>query len=175
MKQFIAIALFAVLLAGCKKEGKSDAAADNLDFTSIRQYDIHAVLVGTEGNTSDEYTQEDWPTWVFDLFQPLDTTNLTGYVQSEISIDRLYPNPCADTQALRYFATQPVNLKLVLIDAQKNVYLRQTYALPSTIHDLSLNYKNLGLQSGTFYRMFYGFSAENKPFFYRGHIDIMRK
>lgn len=175
MKQFLAVALFAVLLVGCKKDNNATDAAGSLDFTSIRQYDVHAVLVGTEGNTSDEYKHEEWPTWVFDLFQPLDTASLKGYVQSEISIDRLYPNPCADTQSLRYFATQPVNLKLVIIDAHKNVYFRETYALPSTIHNLSLNYKTIGLQSGTYYRMFYGFSAEGKPFFYRGHIDIMKK
>lgn len=174
MKQFLAVALFTVLFVSCKKKD-DNLGANSLDFTSIRQFDVHAVQIGTEGNTSDEYTMEDWPQWVYDLFSPLDTADLKGYTWSEITVDRVYPNPCADTQTMRYFATQPVNMKIVIIDPNKNVYWRKSYALYSTIHNISFDYRNTGMTAGNYYRMFYAFSAENKPYFIRGHIDIYKE
>lgn len=174
MKQLSLIALLVTVLFSCKKKEEDSHSAKNTDFTSIRQYDVHAVHIGSIGDASDDYRHEEWPDWVMDLFLPLDTADLRGYKQSEVTVDRLYPNPCADTQTLRYFATQPVNLKLVIIDPQKNVYFRQSYHLHSTIHDLGLTYKDLNLQAGNYYRMFFGFSAERKPFFYKGHIDILK-
>lgn len=175
MKQFSVIVLFITVLISCnKKEEDNPHDANGTNFTSIRQYDVHAVHIGSIGNATDDYQQEVWPDWVMDLFKPLDTVNLTGYIQSEITVDRLYPNPCADTQTLRYFATQPVNLKIVLIDQEKNVYLRKSFHLPSAIHDLGLKYDSLHMAANKHYRLFYGFSAQDKPFFNRGHIDILK-
>src|SRR5690606_20103257 len=174
MKQFFLFVLFVSALFACKKKEKSPHSAENTDFTSIQQYDVHAVHIGSLGDASDDYKNEEWPDWVYDLFIPLDTANILGYKKSEVTIDRLYPNPCADTQTLRYFATQPVNLKLVIIDQRKNVYLRQSYHLYSTIHDIGLKYDTLDMQAGNYYRMFYAFSAENHPFFYKVHIDILK-
>lgn len=177
MKQLLTAGLLVLLFIGCKKDKPEDHSASNYNFTSIRKYDVEANYLGSQGNSADDYSEEEWPQWVFDLFEPLDTVDLTGYVQSEVTVDRLYPNPCADTQVLRYFATQPANLKLVVIDNMKNVYFMNSYHLNSAIHDIGIGYRNLPMPmpSNTFYRMFYAFSAEGKPFFSRGHIDIYKQ
>jgi hypothetical protein len=175
MKQIVAFLLFLLVFSSCKKSDNSDQSASGLDFTSVRRFDVGAVQGEDIGTPSDDYKMEDWPQWVYDFFTPLDTVNLTGYLQSPVSIAALYPNPCADTQNLRYYAQQPVNLKVVVIDAQKSVYLRKSIHLNSTQHDIGLNYSGLGMAANTNYRLFYAFSAENKPNFIRGHIDILKQ
>lgn len=170
MKQLLTVALLGLLFTSCKKNDDNQGGS-GLDFTSVRQYDVNAIYLGNVGNATDDYTMEDWPQWVVDFFKPMDTTNLTGYKQSDVSIDALYPNPCRDTQVMRLFATQPVNLKVVIIDQFKTVYLRKSLHVFSAIHTIGFDYKDLQMPPAH-YRMYYAFSAEGKPFFFRGHIDI---
>jgi hypothetical protein len=171
MKRFLAIALSVFVLAACKKEDKTNAS-NGTDYTSIRQYDVNGIYLGNLNDASDDYTQEKWPDWVYNGFAPLDTVNLTGYHTSEITVDRLYPNPCKDTQTLAYFATAPINLKLMLMDKSKQVrYLRSVHLFNGK-NSVGISYKDLLLAPG-YYRLFYGMSAENNPFFMRGHIDIL--
>lgn len=174
MKRFLAVMLAVCAFAACKKDDTPNQNADSTNFTSIRQYDVNGVYQGNLDEATDDYTQENWPQWVFDIFKPLDTVNLTGYREtSEINVQALYPNPCRDTQTLKYFAVDPVNIKIAIIDDQKNVHYLKSFHLPMINGKLGLSYKNLSLVPGNYYRMFYGFSAENKPFFLRGHIDMM--
>jgi hypothetical protein len=175
MKQLLTAGLLVLLFVGCKKDEPEDHSASSVNFTSIRQYDVHADYLGSQGDAGDDYKQEDWPDWVFDLFTPLDSVDLTGYVESPVTVDRLYPNPCGNQQTMRHFATQPVNLKVVIIDELKNVYFLNSVHLNSTIHNLAFDYTDAMMPGGKYYRMFYGFSAENKPFFSRGHIDIYKQ
>ena len=175
MKQLLTVILLSVLFIGCKKSDEEPGNASGVDFTSIRKFDIEANFLGTEGNATDDYTQEDWPQWVYDIFTPLDSVSLQGYVQSEVSIDALFPNPCADTQIMRLFATQPVNLKLAIVDAEKRILFRESYHIFSAIHMLGFDYKTLLMKPKTYYRMFYAFSAEGAPYFKRGHIDIYKQ
>ena len=170
MRQFLILALLSLCFISCRKKEDEHSAA-GVDFTSYQRFDLNANYLGTEGNATDDYKMEEWPQWVFDLFTPLDTVNLTGYRQSGISIDALYPNPCADTQVMRLAATQPINLKMVMIDVNKNVLFRKSFHVPNAIQFLGFDYKPLNLPPA-FYRMFYSFSAEDKPHFMRGHIDI---
>ena len=173
MKQLFTVALLAVLFVSCKKE-KDGQDSQGTDFTSIRKYDVDANFLGTLGNATDDYRQEEWPNWVIDLFKPLDTVSLVGYLESECAVDRLYPNPCANNQTMRYFATQPANLKILIVDEFKNAYFLKSYHAYSSQRTIEFDYSDLGLQPNTFYRMFYAFSAEDKPYFVRGHIDILK-
>lgn len=178
MKQILAVALLAALFFSCKKDKEEeDQSANGFYFQSIQQYDLNGNRLGNINNAVDDYVHEDWPDWVHAAFLPLDSADLTGYVMSEVSVDALYPNPCADSQVFQYFATQPVNLKLVIVDIHKNVYFRKSYHLPSAQHNfgLKLNYDSTGMMPNTYYRMFYAFSAENHPKFQRGHIDIYKQ
>jgi hypothetical protein len=170
MRQFVILALLTICFISCKRRDDEGNAA-GVDFSSYQRFDINSNYLGTVGDATDDYKMEEWPQWVFDMFKPLDTVNLTGYEKSVISIDALYPNPCADTQVMRLFATQPVNMKVVIVDANKNVLMRKSMHIPNAIHFLGFDYKELTLPPD-FYRMFYAFSAENHPFFLRGHIDI---
>lgn len=174
MKQLLTLALFSVLFVGCKKESKESNSA-GVDFTTIRKFDIEANFLGTEGDASDDYTHEEWPQWVYDAFKPMDTTSLVGYEQSQVSIDALYPNPFSYTQTMRLFATQPANLKVIIMDVHKNVLFARSMHAFTGIQFKEFDYSDLNLQPNTFYRMFYGFSAEGKPFFLRGHIDIYKQ
>ncbi|MBS1741081.1 MAG: hypothetical protein JST88_11140 [Bacteroidetes bacterium] len=174
MKRFIAATLLGLALTGCNKKTNDDNSAAGTNFTSYQQWDINGQRLGNVGDVSDEYRMEDWPDWVYNIFKPLDTANLTGYNWSEVVVDRLYPNPCGNTQFLRTFATQPINLKLALIDPSKKVYLLKSMELNSAQHDLQLNYTNLGMTTPSYYRLFYTFSAAGKPYFQRGHIDIYK-
>jgi hypothetical protein len=174
MKQFIAVVFLFLIVSGCKKSDSNDQSASGLNFTSIRAFDVEAAPIENRGNPVDDYKMEGWPDWVYNFFTPLDTINLTGYVQSAVSIDALFPNPCADTQNLRLFANQPCNLKLVVIDPLKNVYLSKSFHLNAGSQQIPISYQGLGMAGNTYYRMFYAFSAENKPFFNRGHIDILK-
>ena len=176
MRYLLAVALLAFTFTGCEKDkNEEDHSAASLNFSSYSRYDINGTYLGSIGNTSDEKTDEDWPQWVFDLFAPLDTTDLTGYVKSEVTMEKIFPNPAADTQIVQVFATQPVNLQLVLIDNQQNVYLRRSIHVPSTIQKIGLSYKGLNMVPNTNYRMFYAFSVEGQKHYKRGHIDIAYK
>lgn len=172
MKRIIAIAILGLLFVGCKKN-ENNQGGSGLDFTSVRKYDVDAQYLGNIGNATDDYTMEDWPSWVVDLFKPMDTANISGYVMNQVSIDALYPNPCADSQVMRVFATEPVNLKVVIIDQFKTVYYTQSMNVYAGIHKIGFNYKNLHMPATNF-RMYYAFSAADKPFYYRGHIDILK-
>lgn len=173
MKRFLTVCLLALAIGSCKKDSNEGPSAANMDFTSIQKYDVNANYLGSVGNISDEYTQEEWPGWVMDLFSPLDSVSLVGYNKGEVSIKALYPNPCADTQAMRLFGAQPLNMKVVVIDNQKNVYLRKSMHVFLGEQFKSFDYSNLMMPAG-YYRMFYSFSAEGAPHFRKGHIDFLK-
>lgn len=172
MKRLLTVVLLGVLFASCKKSNDDDSASST-NFTSYQQYDINAQWLGSVGNAGDDYKMEEWPDWVYALFQPLDTVNLAGYNKSEVNVQRLYPNPCADTQILETFATQPVNLKIAIIDQFKKVYVLKSFQVASAQHTWGLSYRELGM-GNAYYRLFYTFSAEGHPNFSRGHIDIYK-
>src|SRR5690606_8643476 len=134
--------LLGFLLVSCSKKNDDESAAGS-DFSSYQKYDINGNRLGSVGDASDDYKMETWPGWVYDLFKPLDTVRLKGYVQSEVSVDALYPNPCADVQTLQLFATQPVNLKLVIIDPFRKVYFLKSFHVPSAQQQIRLNYSEL--------------------------------
>lgn len=173
MKRLLTVALLGLVFTGCKKDNDDNTAAST-NFTSYQQYDVNAQRLGSVGDAGDDYRHEEWPQWVYDLFKPMDTVNIDGYGWSEVNIEKLYPNPCGDVQNIRTFATQPINLKIVIIDQFKNVYLRKSIHVFSAQQDWTLNYAGLGMQAQSYYRMFYSFSASGKPHFLRGHIDIYK-
>jgi len=173
MKQLLTVALLGLLFGSCKTNDDGNSAAGS-DFTSYQQYDLNAQRLGSVGNSSDDYRMEEWPQWVYDLFTPLDTVNLKGYNKSEVTINALYPNPCANTQTMRLFATQPVNLKIVIIDQFKKVYLLKSMHIWNAQHDIKLDYSELNMPANTYYRMFYSFSAEDHLNYSRGHIDFYK-
>lgn len=174
MKQFLAICLLALAVSGCEKSNTNEGpAAANMDFTSIRKYDVNANFLGSLGDVSDEYTQENWPDWVYTLFSPLDSVNLDGYDKADVSVKALYPNPCADTQAMRLFAAKPMNFKVCVIDNKKNVYFLKSMHLFLGEQFKNFDYKDITMPAG-YYRMFYSASAKGDPHFFRGHIDILK-
>jgi len=173
MKRLLTVALLGFIFTGCKKSD-DDHSASSTNFTSYQQYDINAQRLGSVGDAADDYKMEEWPQWVYDLFQPLDTVNVSGYNWSEVNVDRLYPNPCGDTQTMRVFATQPVNLKVVIIDQFKTVYLRKSIHVFKNVNEIPFSYRNLQLPAGNYYRLFFSFSAAGKPGFQRGHVDIYK-
>lgn len=176
MKKLLVIALSFTVFAACNKDEKKNQSAASLDFSSYREYDVNGVYLGNIGEAGDDYVNENWPEWVYDAFKPLDTVNLTGYrEQPDVNVQALYPNPCRDTQTMKYFSVEPANLKVMIIDDQKNVHYLKSFHLPNINGKLGLSYKGLSLVPGNHYRMFFAFSAENKPFFNRGHIDMYIK
>lgn len=176
MRKLLVIALSVCTLAACKKDDNKNQSAASTDFSSYREFDVNGVYLGNIGNAGDDYASENWPEWVFDGFKPLDTVNLTGYrMQPDVNVQALYPNPCRDNQTLKYFSVEPVNLKLMIIDEQKNVHFLKSVHLNNINGKVPLNYTGLSLVPGNHYRMFFGFSAENKPFYVRGHIDMYIK
>lgn len=173
MKRLVTVILLGIIFGGCKKTN-DDNSSSSTNFTSYQQYDINAQRLGSMGDASDDYRMEEWPDWVYGLFTPLDTANLDGYNWSEVNIEKLYPNPCGNSQTIRAFATQPVNLKIVIIDQFKRVYLAQSIRMYNGQQEIRLNYTGLGMEANNYYRMFYSFSALGKPHFMRGHIDIYK-
>lgn len=175
MKRILAVCFIALIFtSGCDKKKNTGPSASNLDFTSIRQYDINHNFLGSIGDVSDEYTQEDWPSWVYDLFTPLDSVNLDGYDKADVSITALYPNPCSDTQAIRLFASKPENFKVVIIDKNKSVFYLNSMHLFLGDQFKHFGYSGLNMNPG-YYRMYYSVSAHNNPHYYRGHIDIWKQ
>lgn len=174
MKRLVTVALLGIICTGCNKTTEDDHSASSTNFTSYQRFDINAQRLGSVGDAADDYRMEEWPDWVYDLFKPLDTADITSYNWSEVTIEKLFPNPCADTQILRTYAAQPANLKIVIIDPSKTVYLRKSIHVPSAQHDLGISYKNLNMPGNAYYRMFYSISFKGKPHHQRGHIDIFK-
>lgn len=174
MKRLITVTLLGFIFTGCNKKTDDGHSASSTNFTSYQQYDINAQRLGSVGDAADDYRHEEWPQWVYDLFKPMDTANIDRYSFSEVNIEKVFPNPCGNVQMIRTFATQPVNLKIVIIDQFKKVYLSKSMHVPSAQHDLQLNYETAAMPADNYYRMFYSFSVAGMPHFQRGHIDIYK-
>jgi hypothetical protein len=174
MNRLLVVCFIAIMFVGCDKKSNHGLTADNMNFESIRKYDVNLNYLGYTGDVSGQYVPENWPDWVYELMSPLDSVNLDGYDKADVSISALFPNPCRDTQSIRLFASKPENMKVMIIDANKNIYLLQSMHLFLGDQFKHFDYSKLNMTPG-YYRMFYEFSAHGNPGYARGHIDIWKQ
>lgn len=177
MKNWLAAGLIVLAFGSCEKDNKgSNNSASGGDFSSYIAYDVNGNQLEYVNDVSDDYKDEDWPQWVYDLFTPLDTVNLEGFQRpNALNVRALYPNPCRDTQTFAVFTERPVNLKIAVVDKNRTRYLLKTATVYLGQQRIPITYNTALMPGGMNYRLFYAFSYEGNRFFKRGHIDLAKQ
>jgi hypothetical protein len=159
------------LLAACKRKDDNPIPS-NLDFSTYQMYDINAEPIGIHGTgPDDDYQQEDWAPWIYNLFAPLDTVNMAGTAVDTIQFGYFYPNPTVGIQAYYFTTEHPVAFKMALINTAGKVFYTIGFKVPAGQNYIQLSYPRGKIPAGD-YRAYFGFSAEGNKFFYRAHGDI---
>lgn len=176
MKNWLVVCLVSLIVTSCAKESGRNNSASGTDFSSYIAYDVSGNQLEYINDPSDDYKDESWPQWVYDLFQPLDTVNRVDMEKpTTLNVRALYPNPCGDTQRLAIYTVAPVNLKIAIIDSRRNRYYLRSTPVYVGQQVVSLNYNTVLMPGGVNYRLFYAFSSEKEAFFKRGHIDFLKQ
>jgi hypothetical protein len=173
-KPVIFISTFFVLMftAACNKN-KDDKA---IDIAGFELKDASGVLVGHYGPEDKDWTfnntLSDREMALFD-FLP-DDVNLNNTVEAGISGNGVvaFPNPCVYRQSFYASASDVVVMKIVVVNDKLNVLTKTAVKFKGTVN-VALDYSDDSLYpNGTSLRVYYSFSAQNKPNYKAGYGDI---
>lgn len=165
--------LFVLMFAAACNKDKDDKAID------IAGYD----LKDASGNDFGHYGAED-NDWTFNntlsdrelaLFDFLpDNLNLNNTVEATISATGFvaYPNPCTYVQYYHANVSDSVLMKVVVVNNKLNVLTKTAIKFKGT-KNLAIDYSDdAQYPNGTSLRVYYSFSAQNKPNYKVGYGDI---
>jgi hypothetical protein len=165
--------LFVLMFAAACKKDKDDKAIDIAGFE----------LKDGSGNEFGHYGQDD-NDWTFNntlsdreiaLFDFLpDNVNLNNTVETAISGNGVvaYPNPCTYNQYYHASVSDSVLLKIVVVNDKLNVLTKTALKFKGT-RSLALDYSDSTLYPNrSSLRVYYSFSAQNKPNYKAGYGDI---
>ena len=169
---FISTLFVLMFVAACKKD-KDDKAIDIAGFE----------LKDASGNEFGHYGQDD-NDWTFNntlsdremaLFDFLpDNVNLNNTVEAAISGNGVvaYPNPCSYNQYYHANVSDSVLMKIVVVNNKLNVLTKTAVKFKGT-KSLSIDYSDSTLYPNrSSLRVYYSFSAQNKPNYKVGYGDI---
>jgi hypothetical protein len=165
--------LFVLMFAAACKKDKDDKAIDIAGFE----------LKDGSGNEFGHYGQDD-NDWTFNntlsdremaLFDFLpDNVNLNNTVETAISGNGLvaYPNPCTYNQYYHANVSDTVLMKIVVVNDKLNVLTKTAVKFKGT-KSLAIDYSDSTLYPNrSSLRVYYSFSAQNKPNYKAGYGDI---
>lgn len=173
--------LVAVTYFACRED---DPPVTIHEFPGLVFTDEYGNHLGTYGGPDDN----DWgydSVWdpevrlMFDWVDPsdlsgtyLDTSYHSGDDPDMVPIN-LFPNPVAGIASFYTLLPGCVNIRLVMVDSTYNQVMTSSLQRCDTVWfglDLSDGSR---FTEGVVYRLFYSFSVEGNPDFYRGHGDIL--
>lgn len=145
-----------------------------------------------DNDLNDWQYDEVWNEKEYALLDFKDTLLLTNTKKAEVSVG-VYPNPNSDFFSFYFHASNKVKFKMVLVNESFEVLeqfstIGEHYAFHLDVDNFFLinGYKVLKAQNfgpnvihtdqyadGEILRLYYSFSAEGSPNFYKGHGDIL--
>lgn len=145
-----------------------------VDMTQITAVDALGNPTGTADPT-------DWAadaTWseTETAFFRTDPVDLSGSSVTTVTMKPATPNPTQARQVTLLFTTDTVTfIRIAVVDQQ--LYKKGFFQFKT---DPGLNAFNIPLPAASFpanayYRIYYSFDAPGKPFYYKGHGDILLK
>jgi len=166
-------ALFIIsVAAGCKKD--SGKAAIAIEGFKLKDYSGNDI--GYNGQVDNDWTFKntlsDREIALFD-FLPAGV-NLDNTVEAAISLNSIvaYPNPFANTQFYNAYASDSVLMKVVVVNDKLDVLTKTALKQKGSIY-FSMDYSDSVLYPNhSSLRLYYSFSAQNKPNYKAGYGDI---
>jgi hypothetical protein len=166
-------ALFIVMIAAaCKKD--SDKA---VVIEGFKLKDGNANDIGFYGAADNDWTFKntlsDRETALFD-FLPADV-NLNNTVEATIMYNSVfaYPNPCAYSQNYEAYPSDSVLMKVVVVNDKLDVLTKSALKGKGLIRIVTNYYGDTLLYPNkSSLRLYYSFSAQNKPNYKAGYGDI---
>lgn len=169
---FIATLFVLMFAAACEKDKDEKVI-------TIAGFDV----VDQAGNDMGHYGQAD-NDWIFNNtlsdremalfdFTP-DNVNLNNTVEATISAEGVvaYPNPCTYAQYYHANASDSVLMKIVVVNDKLNVLVKTAVKLKGS-KSLAIDYSDTtAYPSKSSLRVYYSFSAQNKPNYKAGYGDI---
>jgi hypothetical protein len=183
---FISALLVLTIASACKKDSNR-ADSDKTDSDKADSSKAVIVIEGFQmkdgaGNDFGRYgpADNDWTfkntlsdreMALFD-FQPGDV-NLNNTVEATISNNiYAFPNPCAYSQTYAANASDSVLMKVVVVNDKLNVLTKAALKRKGAIQ-VAINYSDTLLYPNkSSLRLYYSFSAQNKPNYKAGYGDI---
>jgi hypothetical protein len=170
---FILAVFILIIAAACKKD--SDKAAIHIDGFKLKDYNANDI--GYYGPVDNDWTFKntlsDREMALFD-FLPADV-NLNNTVEAAIWGNSIiaYPNPFAYSQYYGATASDSVLMKVVVVNDKLNVLTRKTFKGKGYIpFAIDYNSDTLLYPNKSSLRMYYSFSAQNKPNYKVGYGDL---
>lgn len=170
---FISALFILMIAAACKKD--SDKAAIVIDGFKLK--DGSGNDIGYYGAVDNDWTFKntlsDREMALFD-FLPADV-NLNNTVEAAISGNSVfaYPNPCAYSQYYHVNASDSVLMKVVVVNDKLDVLTKRVLKLKNTMQFVIDYYSDsLLFPNKSSLRMYYSFSAQNKPNYKAGYGDL---
>jgi hypothetical protein len=173
-KPVIFISTFFVLMfaAACKKD-KDEKVITIAGFDVIDQSGNEMGHYGSADNDwTFNNTLSDREMALFD-FTP-ENVNLNNTVEASISAEGVvaYPNPCTYGQYYHANASDSVLMKIVVVNDKLNVLVKTAVKFKGT-QSLIINYSDESqYPNKSSLRVYYSFSAQNKPNYKAGYGDI---
>jgi hypothetical protein len=168
---FMSAFFILMMAAACKKN--SDKAAIVID--GFQMTDFSGNNIGYHGPRDNDWTfnntLSDREMALFD-FLP-DGVNLNNTVEATISGSfAAYPNPCANTQAYDAYASDSVLMKVVVVNNKLEVLTKLALKRKGSM-GFYIDYSDALLYPNkSSLRVYYSFSAQNKPNYKAGYGDI---
>jgi hypothetical protein len=170
---FISALFILLIAAACKKDSDKPAIA----ITGFELKDAAGNDFGHYGPEDNDWTFKntlsDRELALFD-FTSTDV-NLNNTVEAAISGNSVfaYPNPCAYSQYYHVNASDSVLMKVVVVNDKLDVLTKRVLKLKNTMQ-FAIDYysDSLLFPNKSSLRMYYSFSAQNKPNYKTGYGDL---
>jgi hypothetical protein len=170
---FISALFILMIAAACKKDSNKSA----INISGFKLKDAAANDFGHYGPEDNDWTfnntLSDREMALFD-FLPADV-NLNNTVEVAISGNSIiaYPNPCAYSQSYEANASDSVLMKVVVVNDKLDVLTKKTLKGKGYLR-VAVDYysDSLLFPNKSSLRLYYSFSAQNKPNYKAGYGDI---
>jgi hypothetical protein len=165
-------ALFIFIAAACKKDNDKAIVIEGFKLKDAAGNDM-----GYYGRADNDWTFKntlsDREMALFD-FLPAGMS-LNNTVEANIMYNGIiaYPNPCAYTQSYHVSASDSVLMKVVVVNDDLNVLSKTALIVKNTmVYTINYYDDTLLYPNKSSLRLYYSFSAQNKPNYKAGYGDI---
>jgi hypothetical protein len=159
-----------VLITACKK-----SSGDNIQISGFRLLDVSGNFVGWQGAQDNDWTFNNTLTdRELSLFNFSTDVTLDNTVEATITGNGIvaYPNPFISQQLYHVIASDSVLLKLVVVDSHLQVLVKTAMKVKGS-NSFAINYSDQSVYPDkSALRVYYSFSAQNKPNYKTGYGDI---
>lgn len=161
--------LLLFILAACRKH------KDEIDISGFLLTDDNGVVIGQNGAIDNDWTFNNTLSGaelaLFD-FTATDTIERTTEADLRGPV-AVYPNPCSYHQSYIFSTTAPVLLKMVVVNSKLDILQKYSTKLYAGLSVVQFSYGDSTTYPDKLaMRVYYSFSAKDKPNYKAGYGDI---